>query len=175
VPVSPPEALHLARLVSELPEPEQRAVRARFDAVASALDEHDLAGPLLRGDRQDAATMAPLTARYFGLALPCPFLADESCSIHAERPAGCREHLVTTPAARCAELGRSDVRVVPMPMPLSVPLARLAAERAGGAMRVIPLSLALRFAEQETELAERRWPGVDLLRRLLELTAQLRA
>ena len=33
---------------------------------------------------------------------PCPFLEDESCSIHRDRPLTCREYLVTSPAENCA-------------------------------------------------------------------------
>jgi Fe-S-cluster containining protein len=34
--------------------------------------------------------------------MPCPFLEDESCSIHPDRPLVCREYLVTSPAELCA-------------------------------------------------------------------------
>ncbi len=41
--------------------------------------------------------------RYFHLGIACPFLEDESCSIHADRPISCREYLVTSPAVNCAD------------------------------------------------------------------------
>jgi hypothetical protein len=34
----------------------------------------------------------------------CPFLEDEACSIHADRPLSCREYLVTSPPELCAAL-----------------------------------------------------------------------
>ncbi len=52
---------------------------------------------------------------YFALGVPCPFLEDESCSIHPERPLVCREYLVTSPAELCA--GPEQEGVTPVPVP----------------------------------------------------------
>ena len=38
---------------------------------------------------------------YFRLGIPCPFLENEACSIHQDRPVKCREYLVTSPAEHC--------------------------------------------------------------------------
>ena len=49
------------------------------------------------------------------MGVPCPFLEDESCSIHPERPLVCREYLVTSPAALCA--GPTQEGVTPVAVP----------------------------------------------------------
>ena len=53
--------------------------------------------------------------------MPCPFLEDESCSIHPERPLVCREYLVTSPAELCAGPKQEGVT------PVAVPKVSLAA------------------------------------------------
>ncbi|MCC6539421.1 MAG: YkgJ family cysteine cluster protein, partial [Bryobacterales bacterium] len=51
---------------------------------------------------------------FFALGIACPFLENESCSIHPDRPLICREHLVNTPAEWCAEPDRHPIRALPI-------------------------------------------------------------
>ena len=62
----------------------------------------------------DSEISRKLAYRYFDLGIPCPFLEDESCSIHEDRPLRCREYLVTSPAAMCAGVENQPVEVVPV-------------------------------------------------------------
>jgi len=71
-----------------------------------------------RGQRSDRE----LSLAYFALRIPCPFLEDESCSIHAERPLVCREYLVTSPPELCA--GPAQEGVTPVAVPKVSPAAR---------------------------------------------------
>lgn len=97
VPIAAAEARALAALVRSLPEPRQTAVRDRFAAAVDAAAEaglfDQLTGP---GERRFEAGLD-----YFRLGVACPFLEDEACSIHADRPLSCREYLVTSPAGNC--------------------------------------------------------------------------
>ena len=52
----------------------------------------------------------------------CPFLEEESCSIHPDRPLVCREYLVTSPAELCA--GPTQEGVTPVAVPKVSPAAR---------------------------------------------------
>ncbi len=166
VPLSPPEALYLREQVAGF-EPERREeLRKRFEKTVEELERRGLSRLLLgREHPTEAARNAAL--EYFRLGLPCPFLESESCSIHAERPIACREYNVTTPAAWCAEPDQRPVRCVPMPVPLSAPLAQLTAELTGMRRCFIPLTLALRWAEEHRELGARTWPGTELFERFL--------
>ena len=92
---------------------------------------------------------------YFRLGLACPFLEDESCSIHEVRPIACREYLVTTPAEHCANPSAETVRCVPLPGKASEAL-RKTGEAAGAPW--VPLSLALDWAEGHPETLPPR-PG----------------
>ena len=44
----------------------------------------------------------------------CPFLEDESCSIHPDRPLVCREYLVTSPAENCSAPTAESIEKVPV-------------------------------------------------------------
>jgi Fe-S-cluster containining protein len=115
VPVTDSEASALARLVSELPESRQREVRARFAAALERLDAAGLLETLRRPAALDDADVGALAKSYFQLGIACPFLEEEACSIHAERPLSCREFLVTSGAEHCANASDHDVRRVPLP------------------------------------------------------------
>lgn len=115
VPISESEALALARLVSELPEPRQSEVRARFSAALERVVSSALFGKLRQPAEMSDADLALLSRSYFQLGVACPFLDDESCSIHAERPLACREFLVTSAPEHCAAPSDETVERVPLP------------------------------------------------------------
>lgn len=112
VPVSIAEARALAALVDAMPEPRQRAVRARFAAAKAQLDAN---GVLARMAASAEAELDTAGGEYFRAGVACPFLEDEACSIHKERPVACREYLVTSPAELCRNPTRDHVRAVPLP------------------------------------------------------------
>jgi len=161
VPLSMPEIFFVADRVSGLREGEREARVARFRAAESELAQLGLLPVWLGADYDDAraydAALELLRRR-----IDCPFLDAESCAVHVERPLRCREYSVTSPAAWCADSEHHAVRPVPIGTPLSAPLAQLAAELTGAPVRLVPLALALRFAEQHRDLAARAWPGPDL-------------
>ena len=97
VPVAAAEARALARLVRSLPEPRQTMVRARFAAALEAVADAGLFDQLT--DPSERRLEAGRD--YFRLGIACPFLEDEACSIHPDRPLSCREYLVASPAANC--------------------------------------------------------------------------
>jgi len=161
VPVSPSEAVALARLVEALPEPKRGEVKARFAEAVRRLEAAGL-GPLLRASgRPGGPTGRALGVAYFAAGIACPFLVEESCSIHADRPTACREYLVTSPAAECARPTEEAVHVVPIP----VSVAGAARAMEGSAM---PLVLALEYA---AGAAEESRPGAEWLRAFLKAWA----
>ncbi len=167
-PVSPPEAYMLADLLMHLPAERQARYLERFEAAASRLEAEGLSEALLRTPESDEAARA-LAARYFLLGIPCPFLEEESCSVHGGRPSVCREYLVTSPAADCADPAANPIRRVGVSVRLSEALARLHAELFGGEPQLVPLSLAISFALEHIPEGRHAWDGVALTRRLLAL------
>ncbi len=113
-PVTPSEAQHLAALVEKMPPDKSLQVRERF-ATAQAIMSATGLQPYGHPD-EDKAAYRKYGLAYFKNGVACPFLEDESCSIHADRPLVCREYLVTSPPAGCAVLGSGQVRKVSVPI-----------------------------------------------------------
>ena len=114
VPVTPVEARHLTAVVEAMPPERQAVVRARFKAARETLNAAQLGDP--GHPEEDKPAYRAYGVGYFHMRVPCPFLEEESCSIHADRPLVCREYLVTSPPAACAALGTGQVRQVVMPL-----------------------------------------------------------
>jgi Fe-S-cluster containining protein len=101
VPIAPSEARDVAAHVDAMPEDRQRHVRARFAAAVAALADAGVDhGPAAFTEATTEARLA-FGMDYFRAGVACPFLEDESCSIHPVRPLACREYLVTSPAENC--------------------------------------------------------------------------
>lgn len=167
VPVSVAEADYLARRVSELPDDERRAVEARFTAALAGLDRLGLVERLrtLPGD-PDVAAVHDYGVRYFAAGVACPFLVDESCSIHPHRPLSCREYLVVSPAERCARPEAEPIERVPVPRDLSAAMYRLGDGTPASPTHWIPLVLVLEWQATHGPLPLR--PAKDLLRGLAD-------
>jgi len=114
VPVSRSEGERLLQVVDALPAERRDTLMKRFAAAEGTIENAGLTARQGRSDHE-------LSAAYFSLHLPCPFLEDESCSIHPERPLVCREYLVTSPAELCAGPKQEGVT------PVAVPKVSLAA------------------------------------------------
>jgi Fe-S-cluster containining protein len=172
VPISRIEARHLAELVEALPEPRRSLVRDRFDEAIRRLDEAGLLDSLRRPESVSSDDRAPLGLAYFRLGIPCPFLEEESCSIHADRPLACREYLVTSPAANCATPTRENIEGVAMPLRLSGVLGQFAEPIAPGTSTWVPLILAPEWAETHPDPSPAR-PGPEWVTLLFqELTGK---
>lgn len=171
VPISVVEARALADLVGRLPAPRRRSIRARFEAAeralaaAGLLAAGDAAQGALRGDGWEEASR-----RYFGLGLACPFLEAESCSIYADRPLVCRSYQVTSPPERCATLD-GDAEAVPRPARVEEALAAAAEALDGEPDRLIPLVLALAWADAHPNALTADHDGRERLDALLDALA----
>ena len=108
VPISRSEGERLLDLVEAMPKERRGEIKRRFAAAEAILEPAGFARPADRTDRE-------LSTSYFALGVPCPFLEEESCSIHVERPLVCREYLVTSPAELCAGPAQEGVTPVPVP------------------------------------------------------------
>ena len=107
---------------------------------------------------------------YFSQGVACPFLEQESCSIHADRPIACREYLVTSPAERCASASGEGVDNVAHVFKVKEALiAASAAEQPAGHLGFVPMIRALEWSRSNPEpVAERSaedWLN-DLFRRM---------
>jgi Fe-S-cluster containining protein len=164
VPLARSEALRVAELLEELPEPRRSEVKGRFEAAVRRIEAEGLL-PALEGRAGLAAADAVnLGLTYFRLGIPCPFLEDESCSIYADRPIACREYLVSSPPSRCADPTPEGIQSVPLPTRVWAAVAREEAGAPGTEPAPsVPLVMAPRWAAAN-QAVEPLSPGPELLR-----------
>ncbi|HMF10721.1 MAG TPA: YkgJ family cysteine cluster protein [Gemmataceae bacterium] len=170
-PVSEVEARRIRKLVDGLPEPRRSQVLARFTEALRRLDQAGLLDRLRARDQWADPDYRKISDQYYAQGITCPFLEDESCSIYADRPATCRELLVTSPAEKCALPTNDEVRAVKLPFSIVSALARFdpvpsTAER----IRWVPLVLALEWAAEHADESPAR-PGPELVRELFQHVA----
>jgi Fe-S-cluster containining protein len=157
VPISEVEARRIGQLVEGLPEPRRTQIRGRFERARARLAEAGLLSKLENRQGLEEAEVASFGLAYFHLGIPCPFLEEESCSIHEDRPITCREYLVTSPAANCADPKPGMIDRVEMPAKVWAALAR--AGSTGPPARFIPwvpLVLAPGWAAAHPDASEPR-------------------
>jgi Fe-S-cluster containining protein len=172
VPLSPPEAFALKDYVASLPEDRRHDIAQRLTETKNHLEEHGLLNQL-SAVAEGATTHSdeefePLNRAYYALRMPCPFLEQEMCSIYEARPAACRELLVTSPAEWCQDLVHNPVQPVPVPVRMGSALGLLWGELTQSAPRLIPLPLAMDWAERHQAENQPRWQGTALLDQALD-------
>ncbi len=168
VPISEVEARRIGRLVEELPEPRRAEIRARFARARAALAEAVLLEKLEKREGFEKDEIASFGLAYFHAGIPCPFLQDESCSIHPDRPIACREYLVTSPAANCADPKPGTIDQVELPGKVWTALARAGASGPPGRfIPWVPLVLAPDWAAAHPDASEPR-PVEELFKGVLE-------
>lgn len=176
VAISPIEAVLLSQLVETMPDDRKRRVRARFDGALHVLERTGMLDARgTRGRRQlkmaDQGnrwrTIQAAGRRYFALGIACPFLENESCSIHPERPVVCREYHVTSAPERCANLYEVGVDKVESPLHLGDAMAKASTGVFGIESGTIPLVLALEQGECLKPLLDRPVDGPTLARAIL--------
>jgi Fe-S-cluster containining protein len=168
VPISEVEARHIRAVVEELPEPRRTQVRARFADARRRLQEAGLLERLERRESWSKEEFQKIGLEYFYLGIPCPFLEEESCSIHPERPITCREYLVTSPAENCARPTAENIDWIGLPVKVWRELAFFDKVAPGSDyLRWVPLVLAPEWAEAHGDEPPPR-PGPEWLRELFE-------
>ena len=172
VPLSPPEAFALRDYVRSLSVERQERVAERLGRAKSVLLAHGLWRRLLdmgeTAEPPDDAALEPINRDYYALQLACPFLEDEVCSIYEERPAACRELLVTSPAEWCQDLVKNSVETIPVPVRIGPVLGLVWGELTNSPARLIPLPTAIDWAERHQRDNQSTWQGTQLLDRLLD-------
>ena len=162
VPISPAEARHLAALVDALPPERAAEIRKRFNEALATIEAASL--PSRGNPDAEKPAYREFGLSYFRLGVACPFLEKESCSIHRDRPLVCREYLVTSPPAACAEPGSGQIRQVNIPVTVWSVFGRSVS--ADGSLEWMPLVEALRYASSDTK-ADRSKTGPERVAALL--------
>jgi len=170
VPLSIFEAESLTAWLATLPEERMARLRERFHRALSALRDAGVIDSILDGrwvlDEERSTQMA---IDYFHAGVPCPFLEEESCSIHPIRPLSCREYLVTSPPALCRDPSVHDVSGVLLPLRLSRALFAFGQQIEQDRNGWIPLVFLLAWAESGARPGDFvAGSGPEVLRRFLD-------
>lgn len=162
IPLSEIEAYQIAEMVEAMPEPRRTEIKNKFETARMHFSE---IGWFERLD--GCANVSPpereaVVLEYFYENLTCPFLEDECCSIHAQRPLACREYLVTSPAENCFQLSAEKIRMVDLPIKPSDTVRKITNSRnLNKSVNFVPLVLALEWATQHAgkfpEKTGERW------------------
>ena len=172
VPVSAPEAFALKDMIAKMPAGRRQATVTKVAAARARLERAGLLGRLTEiaetGRQLSDEEMEPINRDYYALRMPCPFLENEVCSIYEDRPAACRELLVTSPAEFCQDMVKNPVRPLPVPVRMSTVLGLLWSELSGGPARLIPLPVALEWAKRHAPEGTGTWKGSSLFEKALD-------
>lgn len=148
VPISRAEARMLAAMVEEMPEPRRSKVKARFEDAVKQLRESGLFDDAVNFHRLKGQDRVELISKYFYLGIACPFLEEESCSIHADRPLICREYLVVSSPKHCSTLNEGKIERLKLPVSLSSTLCQMEGTFEPGENPFLLLTLALDWVEE---------------------------
>lgn len=172
VPLSAPEAFALREYVEQLPTDRRTHLLSRLSDRKESLKRAGLWDQL--NDVAEAnrsvpdEELDPINQSYYALRIPCPYLEDEMCSIYESRPAACRELLVTSPAELCQDMAQNPVTPLPVSMRISSILGLVWGTLTSSPPRLIPLPMALEWAERHVEESRRTWSGPSLLDLVLD-------
>jgi Fe-S-cluster containining protein len=174
VPVSFFEAEALAAWMDTLPEERRAKLEQRFHHALLALRDAGVIDKILDERWVEEEPLATqLAIDYFHAGVPCPFLENESCSIHPMRPLSCREYLVTSPPELCRDPSVNEVRGVGLPLKLSRVLYSFGQQMEQDRRGWIPLVFLLAWKKSGMKPGEYvSGTGEEVLRKFLERAAE---
>ncbi|HYK35035.1 YkgJ family cysteine cluster protein [Alloacidobacterium sp.] len=149
VPLSIFEAEFLGDWFNSLPKERQAGIEARFRSGLLKLKESGILDKLMDPNwGADEKSFVQMAMDYFHADAPCPFLEDESCSIHPIRPLICREYLVTSPAELCQDPSINQISAIHLPLMPSNALYKISRELTHDTRGWIPLIFLLAWTKR---------------------------
>jgi Fe-S-cluster containining protein len=149
VPLTEVEIYYIAQLVEDLPEPRRSAVKQRFDQASAHFNSKGWLQQLESAETEPQ--VESLVLEYFMEGISCPFLEEESCSIHPDRPIICREYLVTSPAEKCNYPITGAISRVPLPLTATEGASRIGRTGKLSKRNYLPMVFALAWVQKHPE------------------------
>ncbi len=171
--ISHAEAVSIGERLQTMPASQQLEVRQRFAENTESLRASGLWDRLADAsndshEQQDKA----LPLDYFQSHLNCPFLKDDTCTIYQDRPLGCREYLVTSPAENCDDPWSESIDGIKPLVSLSSALMRFPDRDDSEPARFIPLPLLLAWLENHGDEPQPDYEGPEILQFFLKRFGQ---
>lgn len=151
VPLSGIEAYNIAEIVENMDEPRRSEVKRKFEKGCRHFHETKWFERMDDYVNLSLEDRRKIVLEYFYDGVACPFLENDSCSIHQVRPLACREYLVTSPAENCAAPTPETVRLVNMTIEPSKTLREMWRSENLQKMNFLPMIRALEWAEKNPE------------------------
>ncbi len=152
VPLAEIEIYHITQLVDQLPEPRQAVIKKRFEEASAHFHQNGWFDAFQQCEQEEE--LKKLVREYFNEGIACPFLEEESCSIHPHRPIVCREYLVTSPSVHCANPSEENIDQMSLPLNVSNGLRHVGQSGKLSKKNFIPMVFALEWAKQNPEQFE---------------------
>jgi Fe-S-cluster containining protein len=147
VPISEIEVYQLAELVENMPEPKRSEVKKKFAAASEQLHKINWFDRMDNFVKVSSKERQALALEYINEQIACPFLEDESCSIHQDRPLACREYLVTSPAENCTKPTAETVKPIKNLLKLSDVLRKMSLTENMKTQNFVLLTRSLEWAK----------------------------
>ncbi|CAN5300871.1 hypothetical protein BH20ACI1_BH20ACI1_08580 [soil metagenome] len=170
VPLPEFEAYNIAEMVEKMPEPRRREVKERFNKALTHFTEIGWVERFAHCADYSKEERQEMFWDYFREGIPCPFLVDDSCSIHQDRPLVCREYLVTNPAENCLNPTAETINMVEIPVAPSKKIFKLGQKKPLRGLNVIPLVMSLEWAVKNPKNFPKKTGGEWLAEFLQSIT-----
>jgi Fe-S-cluster containining protein len=149
VPLSIFEAEALGDWFKTLPAERQAELSERFRRGLVQLKEAGVLDKIMDPSwGSDEKSFVQMAVDYFHAGVPCPFLENESCSIHPIRPLICREYLVTSPASLCQDPSIHQISAIHLPLMPSQALYSIGKELTRESKGWLPLIFLLAWSNR---------------------------
>ena len=148
VPIAEVEAYQLAELVENMPEPRRTEIKRKFAEGVKHFHDNKWFERMENYPNLSTKERETVVMEYFYDDIACPFLEDESCGIHLDRPLSCREYLVTSPAENCQNPTAKTIKMLPIPAKASKSLQIFGTSEKVKNLVFLPLIRAMEWAEE---------------------------
>lgn len=167
VPLTILETTYLKNLVSNMPLSKKTAIRKKFLDASKQFHKAKILEKLQKPQRLNKEERVQLAMDYFELKISCPFLEDNSCSIHQHRPIACREYLVTSPIQYCVNPKKGKIEGIEIPRRVSLAVSKMTDknQQIDGSRHWVPLTVALQYPSKKTK--QENLTGIEWLQKLL--------
>ncbi len=151
VPLAEIEAYQIAELVEKMDEPRRSEIKQKFADGYRRFQSMNWFERMDEYENMSLDKRRETVMEYFYENVACPFLKNESCSIHAVRPLSCREYLVTSPPENCDNPSAETIRMVELAIQPSKILRETARSENLRKLNFVPLIRALEWAREFPE------------------------
>ena len=123
---------------------------------------------LWKKNRPEQETPFHHLREYWSLGMDCPFLVDQGCSIHPNRPLVCREHLVSSDPVYCDDVENNSVTLINPLLAIREALDQASSFFLNKARVAIPLAFLSQWLREHRNILEPRYSEREMAEFLIK-------